>query len=157
LVVVSHDRYFINRVATSIGLIEGRRVELRQGDYDSALAWRGARGGGKGTPAIGRREPSGRPSGHAARRAEAEERNRRYRARKAIEDRLAPIESQIEGLERQLEELRARQAMPEVYRSPEAARETGRLKLEAERRLRRLYGEWERLALELDLELEAPS
>src|SRR5262249_10916724 len=82
LVVISHDRYFINRVATSIAEVGGGGVTLCPGDYDAYLERHPIDGiaghGAEVAPADREREGK-----RDLRRTEAEERNRRYRERKA--------------------------------------------------------------------------
>src|SRR5262245_37160156 len=140
LVVISHDRYFINRIATSIGEVGGGRIELYPGDDDTYLEHVRARA--VEAPATAAAPARSRDS----RREEAEERNRRYRERKAVEDRLRPIETEIEALETRVRELEAMQADPRVYSDPVRAQDVGREKIQAEERLQPLYWEWERAA-----------
>jgi ATP-binding cassette subfamily F protein 3 len=147
LVVISHDRYFINRVATSIGEVGGGQVEVYPGDYD---AWLEKKHGQEALAdaALDPRERD-RARDREARRAEAEERNRRYRHRKAHEERLAPVEAEIARIEERLRALTEAQSDPALYRDPARAKEVGRDKAEAEARLAVLYQEWEALAAEL--------
>src|SRR6185295_9688927 len=83
LMVISHDRYFINRVATSIGEVGGGRIEIYPGDYDTYLEHVAARESAVASSAANEAEASA-----SRKREEAEERNRKYRERKAVEDRL---------------------------------------------------------------------
>ena len=145
LVVISHDRYFINRVATSIGEVGGGRVEVFPGDYD---AWLEKKQGAEQPTAAPVKE-SDRAREREARRTEAEERNRRYRDRKAHEERLAPVEAEIARTEERLRALTEAQADPALYRDPARAKEVGRDKVEAEGKLADLYARWETLAGEL--------
>jgi ATP-binding cassette subfamily F protein 3 len=143
LVVISHDRYFINRVATSIGDTRAGRIVLQPGDYDEYVEWQRRRAAEVETAEIGNRP---RSEGKAAKRRAAEERNRLYRERQVAQKKLAPIESEIADLERQVRELEAQQADPRIYRDPARAGEVGRKKAEADARLERLYAEWDSLA-----------
>jgi ATP-binding cassette subfamily F protein 3 len=150
LVIVSHDRYFINRVATSIGEVGRGRVVLYEGDYDEFLSRHRAEAPAPPAPSApeDERHPV-REARREERRQQAEERNRRYRQRRALERRLEPVEREIEELERRLEELQQLQADPEVYQDSRRAGEIGREKGEAERRLQRLYGVWDEITAEL--------
>jgi ATP-binding cassette subfamily F protein 3 len=140
LVVISHDRYFINRVATSIGEVGGGRIELYDGDYDEHLAHVAARIGEQpAAPAA----PAARGRRREAKRREAERRNLEYRRRRRVEKRLAPLERGIAELEQRIGTLRERQADPEVYSRPDRARDVARDLAAAERRLELLYTEWE--------------
>jgi ATP-binding cassette subfamily F protein 3 len=145
LVLISHDRYFINRVATSVAEIGNGRAILHPGDYDSYLE------------DVARRAPSPVDAGveemasmrrqkKETRRAEAEERNRQYRVRRELEQRLGPVESEIARLEERLREITALQTDPEIYTDPVRAAEVARERSEAETRLQKLYAEWESLA-----------
>jgi ATP-binding cassette subfamily F protein 3 len=146
LVVVSHDRYFINRVATSIGHVAGGRVEVFTGDYDSFLESQTAPA--EEPPEPGDAKRAGRERDREQRRSEAEERNRRYRERQAAEARLAPVETEIATVEARVRELTAQQAEPDVYRDGERAKAVSRAKAEAEAKLAQLYERWERIAAE---------
>jgi ATP-binding cassette subfamily F protein 3 len=143
LVFVSHDRYFINRVATSVAEIGDGRIDLAPGDYDEHLRRRAA-----AAPAEPVEEPSpgGKRSRREARRAEAEERARRYRERRIGDEELERLEDEITRSEEALRELTARQADPQTYRDPETAARVGRERAALDRRLQDLYQRWESLA-----------
>jgi ATP-binding cassette subfamily F protein 3 len=140
LVVISHDRYFINRVATSIGEVGDGRIELYDGDYDEHLAHAAAR---IEEQPVDPAAPIARERRREERRREAELRNLDYRRRRRVEKRLAPLERGIAELEQRIGELRERQADPEVYSRPDRARDVARDLAAAERRLELLYTEWE--------------
>jgi ATP-binding cassette, subfamily F, member 3 len=146
LVVVSHDRYLINRIATKVAGFDRGRIDVVPGDYDEYVAWR-ARSADReqetGAPAS---RISDRAARAEERRREAEERNRRYRERRSVEQRLGPLETRIGELERRLADLRTLQAAPGLYEDPARAAEIGRDAALAERDLARLYEEWEAAA-----------
>ncbi len=142
LVVISHDRYFINRIATSIAEVGGGRAELFPGDYDTYLERHAQE---PEAPPV-REEPGARDRKRDARRSEAEERNRKYRERRAHEDRIRPIEEEIQRLEARQKEIDALQADPSAYRDPERSKSLGRERAEIASRLDLLYGRWEDLA-----------
>jgi ATP-binding cassette, subfamily F, member 3 len=153
LVVISHDRYFINRIATTIAEVGGGKIDLYPGDYDTFLErHRRAEAEASGAAAAAEVPPGeaqrSRQLGREARRAEAEERNRRYRERQALASRLAPIEAEIAALEGRVRELSALQADPSVFRDARRAKEVGRERQEVEERLGSLYARWEEAAAE---------
>ncbi len=148
LIVISHDRYFINRIATAIGEVGAGRVEIYSGDYDTYVERRTAHDGPPEMAASAPEKVQARERDREARRANAEERNRRYRKRRVVEERLAPIEAAIADLEARVCELTLQQADPGVYRDSEKARAVGREKAEAEQRLAELYARWEAIAAE---------
>src|SRR3972149_3924817 len=43
VVIVSHDRYFLNRMVTSIAELSGGRIQVYAGDYDHFMVEREAR------------------------------------------------------------------------------------------------------------------
>jgi ATP-binding cassette subfamily F protein 3 len=149
LVVISHDRYFINRIATSIAEVGGGRADLFAGDYDTFLERHAAEqpaSTGRGECAADGADVGSRDHKRDVRRAEAEDRNRRYRERKAMEARIRPVEDEIHRLEAREKEITALQADPDVYRDPERSKLLGRERSEIESRLATLYARWEELA-----------
>jgi ATP-binding cassette subfamily F protein 3 len=153
LVLISHDRYFINRVVTGVAAVGGGRLTRFDGDYDAFQQWRQdrEREGEEPSPEpVDGATADGRRQRQDERRREAEERNRRYRERKQVEDRLAPIEGEVARLELRARELEASQGDPQVYRDPDRAREVAREKGEIDERLLHLYAQWERFTDELD-------
>jgi len=149
LVVISHDRYFINRVATTLLAVGGGRVERHEGDYDSWVE----RGGDDAphTESDGDVREEKRPSrARESRREEAEERNRRSREQRRQQQRLAPIEREISELESREAELTAQQADPAVYRDSARSAAVGRELVEIEARLKQCYADWEALVGETE-------
>ena len=145
LVIVSHDRYFINRIATTIAETGGGTVQHYAGDYDSYVE-RHAEGVTAGdVPAV----PAGESSRYRkkdARRLEAEDRNRRYREEQEHRKKLGPIEVEIAALEQTVERLAAAQSDPRVYSDPDRAADVAREKKAAAEKLGELYASWEKLA-----------
>jgi ATP-binding cassette subfamily F protein 3 len=106
VVFVSHDRYFIDHLATRVFAIEDGKVTVYPGNYEDYL-WRKA-GGGQAPPVAGL-------NGRAAAQAEpapitkAPERRvnplkleKMERQRKALEQEVARLEAEIAGYETQL-------------------------------------------------------
>jgi len=148
LVLISHDRYFINRVATRVADVGGGTAVVHEGAFDEYLAWRREREEAAPVPAASAQAPSDeqRRLRREEKRQEAERRNRAYRERKAAEERLRPIEIEVERLEQRAGELEAQQADPRVYADPGRAREVARERAAVAARLARLYEEWEAAA-----------
>ncbi len=149
LVVISHDRYFINRVATSIAEVGGGCATIFTGDYDTFLERHlsdDAQRGDCGASSANDADTRARDPKRDARRAEAEARNRRYRERKAMEGRIRPVEDEIHQLEAREKEVAARLADPGVYRDPQLAKSLGRERSAISSRLETLYERWEQLA-----------
>jgi ATP-binding cassette subfamily F protein 3 len=149
LIFVSHDRYFMNRVATSIGEVGHGRVESYPGDYDTFLQHVSRAPAEATTEAVDESPADDRRRRRELRRAEAEERNRLYRERKVVQDEIDGVEAEIGAAERSLEELNARQSDPATYSDSTMAARLARERSALETDLERLYARWERLAAKL--------
>ena len=142
LIVISHDRYFINRVATTIAEVGRGTAILFPGDYDTFLERHAT---DQAAPLDETKKSDPRKD---TKRQEAEERNRRYRERKSFAARIGPVEAEIEQHEARAREIERLRAEPAVYSDPQRARDLGREKIQIDARLEDLYAEWERLARE---------
>ena len=115
ILAVSHDRYFINRIATRIIEMRPDGVSFYLGNYDDYLEKK-------------RREVEGieeRAPG-VTRTALEKEKKRDRQAREADKQekaRIAAIEKEIADLEQRVADLEAQSALPEVYSNPERAKE----------------------------------
>jgi ATP-binding cassette subfamily F protein 3 len=150
LVFVSHDRYFVDALATRVIEVGGGRITSYLGNYEEFLAAKAARGEG-GHSAL-RVETSAASA--AALPADKEERRRGHEERKEaqrLEKRrlkeLSEVEEGIEAQEAELSELERQMADPELYRDAARWREVS-LRHEALREeIAGLYGRWERLQI----------
>lgn len=152
VLLVSHDRYFVNRVADHLLVIEPARVRIVEGNYDAyqtllgriqqpaaeALPERASR---QTESAVGtRRAAAASPSLAARSRAPAPRTGtkRRFPFRKVVdlEDEIIKRETQVEELQREL-------AQPDVVRDGDRVR---RIKAEIQREqsaLKGLYEHWD--------------
>jgi ATP-binding cassette subfamily F protein 3 len=150
IVFISHDRYFINRIATRVVEVDGGRLATYLGNYDDYLSWkaRATRPEAAARPAVGQRRErdavaTAGPARRGSRRRDLE------REIKAIQARLSAVESQIHELEARLAEIGLALADPELYRDGQRAREVARARKETEERVAWLMKEWEELSLQL--------
>ncbi len=137
VVVVSHDRYFLNRVCTGILAFEGDAlVHYRPGDYDEYAAKR-RRPAGQGP---GNRKP--RPPGRKANPSRTPARKPTYKEQLEWER----IEETILEAEARVADLETRFSDPEFFRKygADAASLTARLEQER-KRVAELYARWEEL------------
>jgi ATP-binding cassette subfamily F protein 3 len=131
-IVVSHDRYFLNRVVDRLLVLEGDgRVQVIHGNYDTYEMMRAQQGEPK------KAEPA------AVKPATAEvtkppKRKRRFPYRK-VED----LEADIARGEAQLKELEQLLASAELYRDGDRVKDTMRSFEETKVRLQQLYEHWE--------------
>jgi len=154
IITISHDRYFLDRVATQILALDGRGgAEHYEGDYTEYHDWKAARAAAE----TERRASAGRapapppppPSGASARgkgRAPGEGSGGKKKggARRdpgAVEGEIAEVEKRLAALSEEM-------ATPEAARSPGRLASLNEEYEKADGRLRELYEEWERVAAE---------
>ena len=131
IVFVSHDRYFIDAIATRLWSVDNGAVTMHLGNY-SDLERRRQRAA---RPVVA---PEPRKSGRAA------STNDRPTAKPAsavdgVEDRIGELEAEVHRIEEQL-------ADHQTYDDPARVAELAQAHEDASRRLRVLYQEWEQAA-----------
>ena len=108
LVFVSHDRYFVERLATKVVEVGNGKAQAYPGDY-AAFLWSKAQGGAGAAPAAPEKAPTtpkpaatrktapaaGSAADHEQRKREAAERKKRERAYLALAARIAELEARI--------------------------------------------------------------
>ncbi len=145
VLVVSHDRYFLNQVADRILLIADGKARVIEGDYETykrladqeadALAQAKARQ----AAALAAQEALTRPAD-----GRSERRKRKFPYRKP-----GDIEKEIGTLEAEVAEIEDRLAQPSIWRDPLKAKATQEQQAELKAKLASLYEHWEE-ALELN-------
>jgi ATP-binding cassette subfamily F protein 3 len=144
VIVVSHDRYFLNAVADLLIVMEPDKVEVVYGNYDLYESLRATRAAEEATerkksaPAA-----DGKPAATSSPPAKVK-RKRRFPYRK-VED----LEREVMEQEELVAELEARLASPEIYRDANLVKETMTDFEDAKDRLKILYEHWEE-AVELN-------
>jgi ATP-binding cassette subfamily F protein 3 len=142
IVFISHDRYFINRVATRVVEVADGRLSTHLGDYDSYLAAKSAVVGGQESGAPPARTVVA-PGGDRGRRRE---RPRAGRAVRELRRRLEQVEAQINALEERLRGLGEALADPGLYGDGERVRAIAQERKSAEEQVAWLLREWEELS-----------
>jgi ATP-binding cassette subfamily F protein 3 len=146
VIVVSHDRYFLNRVVDQLIVLEGDgRSQIIHGNYDTyemmlAQQQAAASDRSKNDGAVRTSSSNTATSAPPAKL----KRKRRFPYRK-IED----LEADIAGNETRLRELEQLLASPELYRDGERVKTTMRDFEDSKTRLKQLYEQWEE-AMELN-------
>jgi ATP-binding cassette subfamily F protein 3 len=152
LLLISHDRAFINALATRVVDVRGGVLEETLGNYDDYLRARSSAAVGADGSAPGVAAVAGAVGQDAKReRVEARERakhdaRRLSRAKK----RVAELEGEIAALEERLTQLGWRAAEPEVFRDGEAARAVEAERSTVRQTLDGHYAEWERQLAEVE-------
>jgi ATP-binding cassette subfamily F protein 3 len=148
IVFISHDRYFINRIATKVVEVAAGHLSTHLGDYDSYLAAkravaleapRGARPRRPATPA-----PAAEPvEGRGGRRRGQQ---RSSRAVRELQRRLGEVEAQISALEARVRDLGEALTDPGLYTDGERVRALALERKRAEEQVAWLLREWEELS-----------
>jgi ATP-binding cassette subfamily F protein 3 len=155
IVFISHDRYFINRIATHVVEVDRGRLTTHLGNYDDYLV-RNARPAPPPVPES-EQQPVKHPGQQVVQQPREKPAQKKDRAPrktldreiKAITARLKAVETQIATMERRLEEISLSLSDPDLYRDGERAREIARARKDAEGQVAWLMKEWEDLSAQL--------
>ena len=150
ILIVSHDRAFLDDLV-------GRVIEIRDGrlyDYPGNYSWfiekRQKQLENCKEDTAQKNEPAAESKTKEQKRAEAQERNRLYRERKVLQDKLAPVETAIEKDEGRKEEISALLCSADTL-SDSAKVQALMIELkEVEERLKENYPRWEELAAAIE-------
>jgi len=154
IVFISHDRYFINRIATQVVEVDRGRLATHLGNYDDYLERKAQP---ETAPAVTPRVAAGGPAAGPASKPPQKPQQKKIqpprkaldREIKAIKARLQVVETQISTMERRLEEISLSLADPDLYRDGERARQIAQARKDAEGQVAWLMKEWEDLSLQL--------
>jgi ATP-binding cassette subfamily F protein 3 len=151
VVFVSHDRYFIDKLATRVFEIGGGRVEVYPGNYEDFM-WRKQGGAEKlqEQVAVSARAPQPGNGSHTPAPAPLADKSKRLNPikRKQMEERSQELEEEISGLEAAIT------ACETALQNFVSAEETTRLARELERdraELKERNAEWEQIGQELEI------
>ena len=139
LLTVSHDRYFINRVANRIVEMRPDGVREYLGNYDDYLEKK-------------RREQADAQDALAGgmTRTQLDRQRRQERllrqSRKALEARVEAAERSIAQAEAEIAQLEARMADAALYQDPDEAREVARRHAQLQAGMDALYAQWEEVS-----------
>ncbi len=150
LVVVSHDRDFLDPLVTKVVEVRNHRLKTYLGnvsDYIAAKDREAEAAAGESKEGL---RPEAALSDKERKRVEAELRQRRYERTKPVKEELARIEQAIATAEHRKEELEAMMADPEVYRLGEKIKEIREEHASVVKTLGDSYHRWGRLAEELE-------
>ncbi|HEV2946243.1 MAG TPA: ABC-F family ATP-binding cassette domain-containing protein [Gemmataceae bacterium] len=137
LIVVSHDRYFLNRVVDMLIVLDGAgRAQVIHGNYDTYERMRVLATSKNSEKAAGKESKRG--GSEQSKPAAGAKRKRRFPYRK-LED----LEADISGAEKRLRELEILLASPDLYRDGEKVKQSTRDFEETKAQLQQLYDHWE--------------
>jgi len=151
LIVVSHDRYFIDRVVEHIILVEDGTADVFPGNY-SDYAERLKSGVAVPRPAPVVHQPhrvdEPAPSKTPQPKGDRSEQKKREKRLKKIDDEIADLESRIASAERERERNDLLLCSEEVFRDGDRSRKIQSQNADLKAMVDLLYGKWETLAKE---------
>ena len=139
ILTVSHDRYFINKVATKVIEMSPDGAVEYLGNYDDYLEKKRILEAGEEEAALG---------GVTRTQQDKEKRKARLakESAKALAAKLKQAESDIAATEQLISDLEARMGLPEVYANPAESARVAREHRDAQQKLDALYELWEDLS-----------
>jgi len=153
IVVVSHNRFFVNSFVNKVLEIRDGKATIHEGNVDDYLEWRKKMEAGKAEQAVaakktgpGKQEAPANP-GSVDKKAE---RKRRAQERQLLNKKIGPWKKKSDQAEHEIEkhegrkaELEALMADPELYNDQEQWSATSKEYAQVERYLERAYQRWE--------------
>ena len=139
ILTVSHDRYFINKVATKVIEMSPEGAVEYLGNYDDYLEKKRILEAGEEEALLG-----------GVTRTQQDKEKRRARlakeSEKALRQRLKQAEADIAATEQRISDLEAQMGTPEVYANPAESARVAREHKKAQQQLDGLYELWEELS-----------
>jgi ATP-binding cassette subfamily F protein 3 len=147
IITISHDRYFLDRVATQILALDGAGgAEHYDGDYTEYHDWK-ARKLAAQTDARKKAEEE-RQVKRSAPVSQQQAIKKSVKKKRETERNSQIVEAEIAEAEKRLASLSEEMGKPEVARAPEQLAKINEEYVRTEQRLQSLYQEWERVAAE---------
>ncbi|MDD4160298.1 MAG: ATP-binding cassette domain-containing protein [Synergistaceae bacterium] len=151
IIIVSHDRAFLDDLVERVIEIRDGRLYNYPGNYSWFIEKRAVQTSSESDSRENeKRDLSQAEKTKEQKRIEAEERNRIYRKKKNIEDRLSPIEKMIEKDEKRKEEISGLLCDPEVLDDSNKVQSLMIELKDTEKRLEENYPLWEELAAKME-------
>jgi ATP-binding cassette subfamily F protein 3 len=144
VIVVSHDRYFLNAVSDLLIVMEPEKVEVVYGNYDLYESLRATREVEEAAERKRKTTPTVTESKSPTSNVKPAKRKRKFPYRKIEE-----LEAEVMEQEQLVAELEASLGSPEIYKDANLVKETMQDFEDAKERLKVLYEHWEE-AVELN-------
>jgi ATP-binding cassette subfamily F protein 3 len=138
VLVVSHDRYFLNQVADRLVVLGNGKARVIEGDYETYKRLAQQESDAAESKAQAAASASARADDKAGDRAKGERKKRKFPYRKS-----ADLEREIAEAEAKVSELEDLLAQPATWRDPVKARNSQLLHEDLKTQLARLYEHWE--------------
>jgi len=140
VLIVSHDRYFLDCVADHLVVFEPDGTAIFPGSYSQYVAFRAGKGGTRATSSVGDAHSAAEPSRGAARSAEASPNRTKWRFPYR---KVAEIEGEIQACEAEVEHIHRHLALPQTHRDGAAVKAHQARLVALGDSLRQLYEHWE--------------
>ncbi len=170
LVFISHDRAFINALATRVVEVREGRLREFHGNYDDYLRRLQSDGDALPSDSEAAQPAAPVPEGHVPggvasrgaappgdRKVQRQHERERRKARERGVRRVARIEKEILSKETRVSELGWELAAPDLFKDPERRRALDEERSTLAGEIEALYSEWERVGAELAALEDAPS
>jgi ATP-binding cassette, subfamily F, member 3 len=146
-IIISHDRYFVENVATKIWYIEDFQLKEYPGTYHEFEAFQEKREKelkkeAAAAPVIKKEEPKPR--------RDNSEYNALNNQLKQVKRQLSDVENQVQRLEQELATYETQLADPKVYGNPNLLQETSQKFEAVQKELDTINQKWESLMLEVE-------
>ena len=151
LIVVSHDRYFLDNVANKIWFIEDQKIKVYPGTYAEYDEWLSKR---KLEPKAAIPAPQPKKEEKKPEPVKQQQGENKFQQLKKLNQDLAKMEEQIAGLDKTVKELEAKLADEKIYTDGAKLKETNAAYSQKQAELKQVQQKWEDLAEQI-LELEA--
>jgi ATP-binding cassette subfamily F protein 3 len=148
-VIVSHDRDFLDPLVTKVVEFSRGHLTTYLGNVSDYLLAKQQRTDARRTEDVGRKKGNGL-SEKERKRMEAQERQRRYRQTKPIQQQIDNVEKAIERNEQRKSEIEHCMADPDFYRDGDRARAIATEYKEVQKELSDNYFQWNALVKELE-------
>lgn len=149
IVFVSHDRYFVDELASRVLEVGDGRVESYFGNYEDFLRIKEKLGdhshSSQRVEHLNSKQAAETSQSKEERRQAHAQRKQQQRLEQKRERELAELESKIEIFEEDLSELERQMADPELYQDPEKWRDTSQSHRKLKDQLEDAYHRWEEL------------
>jgi len=145
IITVSHDRFFLDKLATQILAFEDYAVETYNGNYTEYHDWRGV-----SYTFTRNKETANVDPKHQEITPEGVTRTLSKNERQRLESRIREIENMIPRLEDEDSKLTLEMSLPQVAANFQKLNELTAKHKELESRIRSLYEEWDDIAGKLD-------
>ncbi len=146
VLLVSHDRYLIEAVATDVWVVCRGGVTCIEGGWEKYLLWRSQQ---LAAPAGDEPAAVGRPASRDQRRAEHREARRQSNTERRLKARHETLEAEIERLEAELASLMDQISAAGSLADLARVEELGRRYQDGDAQLKQLWAEWEEIGEQL--------